>query len=141
MSSRRVLVIEDESGARDALESLLLEDGHLVRSAETGTEGIERYHEFHPDAVVCDFYLPDINGLQVLRRVRAAQDDVMFIMVTAGCGGDEVEQTLRTEADFFLDKPVDLDQLRALLSASPDTTSDSSVRLHHGLKEEKDHYA
>lgn len=141
MSARRVLVIEDETGARDALESLLSEEGYVVRTAGSGVGGLECYEEFHPDTVVCDFYLPDIDGLQVLRRMRADQDNVMFIMVTAGCGGEDVEQTLRTEADYFLDKPVDLSQLRALLNGSASRGTDPSVRLHQRLNGEKEHYA
>src|SRR6185436_7415907 len=99
MAARRILVIEDEPGAREALESLLSEEGYTVASAETG---------------VCDFRLPDTDGLQILRRVRS-EAEVTFIVITAGCGGDGVERTLQREADFFFQKPVDLKRLRHAL--------------------------
>jgi two-component system, OmpR family, response regulator len=118
MEARRVLVIEDENGARDALGSLLAEDGYDVRTAESGRRGLACLEDFHPEAVVCDFYLPDIDGLQVLRQVRAGGGEVIFIMVTAGCGGEEAERKVREEADYFLDKPVDLSQLRRVLQGS-----------------------
>jgi DNA-binding response OmpR family regulator len=114
MAARRILVIEDEPGAREALESLLAEEGYAVASAESGEVGLRRLSEFHPDTVVCDFYLPDTDGLQLLRRVRS-EAEVTFIVITAGCGGDGVERTLQREADFFFQKPVDLKRLRHAL--------------------------
>jgi len=116
MAAQRILVIEDEPGAREALESLLAEEGYTVASAGSGEAGVRRMAEFRPDTVVCDFYLPDTDGLQILRRVRdQAGDDVTFIVITAGCGGDGVERTLQREADFFFQKPVDLKRLRHAL--------------------------
>jgi len=116
MAAQRILVIEDEPGAREALESLLSEEGYTVASAASGHAGLRRLSDFRPDTVVCDFYLPDTDGLQILRRVREeAESDVTFIVITAGCGGDGVERTLQREADFFFQKPVDLKRLRHAL--------------------------
>jgi CheY-like chemotaxis protein len=116
MAAQRILVIEDERGAREALESLLSEEGYTVASAESGESGLRRMTEFMPDTVVCDFYLPDTDGLQVLRRVRSqAGRGVTFIVITAGCGGAGVERTLQREADYFFQKPVDLLRLRSVL--------------------------
>jgi DNA-binding response OmpR family regulator len=109
VAAERILVIEDESGARTALARLLTEEGFSVRTAATGARGLEQIREFSPDTVVCDFRLPDTTGLQVLRAARAASPDKLtFIVVTADCGGAESEQALRREADFFFHKPVDL---------------------------------
>jgi DNA-binding response OmpR family regulator len=116
MAAQRILVIEDERGAREALESLLSEEGYTVASAESGASGLQRLSDFHPDTVVCDFYLPDTDGLQVLRQVRSrAGRGVTFIVITAGCGGAGVERTLEREADYFFQKPVDLIRLRSVL--------------------------
>lgn len=116
MAAQRILVIEDEPGAREALESLLSEEGYTVASAENGESGMRRLSEFRPDTVVCDFYLPDTDGLQILRRVRSqTSHPVTFIVITGACGGDGVERLLRREADFFLQKPVDLKRLRSAL--------------------------
>ena len=115
MAAQRILVIEDEAGAREALKSLLDEEGYTVATAESGLRGLERLHEFHPDTVVCDFYLPDIDGLQVVRSVRSSDDEITVIVITAGCGGEEQESTLRREADFFFQKPLDLRRFRDVL--------------------------
>jgi CheY-like chemotaxis protein len=119
MAAERILVIEDEAGAREALKSLLDEEGYTVATAETGLRGLERLNEFHPDTVVCDFYLPDIDGLQVLRAVRSlSESGITVIVITAGCGGEEAESTLRREADFFFQKPLDLRRFRDVLQSS-----------------------
>lgn len=116
MAAQRILLIEDETGARNALESLLTEDGYVVCSEATGTAGVRRLGEFLPDTVVCDYYLPDIDGLEVLRQMRAdAERDLTFIMVTAGCGGEDAERAVQREVDFFMRKPVDLTQFRRVL--------------------------
>jgi CheY-like chemotaxis protein len=120
MAARRVLLIEDDAAARDGLGSLLAEDGYLVRTAPTGERGLVCAAEFRPDVVVCDFTLPGIDGLQVLRRLRDSQGPVFFIVLTAGCGDDELERALRHEADVFLRKPVDLQRFRAVLADGPD---------------------
>lgn len=119
MAAQRILVIEDETGAREALKSLLDEEGYTVCTAETGRRGLERLSDFHPDTVVCDFYLPDIDGLQVVRAVKALNDSgVTVIVITAGCGGEEAESVLRREADFFFQKPLDLHRFRDVLQHS-----------------------
>ena len=121
---RRVLVIEDEPSAREALVSLLGEEGFSVRSASTGREGIASFGAFRPDFVVCDYYLPDVDGLQVLRTVRTMGGaGTRFIMVTAGLSDATDERALRAEADAFLGKPIDLEQLHLALQPrgpSPD---------------------
>lgn len=115
MAARRVLVIEDDEGSRDALGSLLTEEGYAVRTAASGELGLSCAREFQPDTVVCDFFLPDLDGLQVLRRLRSMRSDVFFIMLTANCGGGEAERALRREADLFLEKPLDLSRFQAVL--------------------------
>jgi CheY-like chemotaxis protein len=116
MTAKRILLIEDEAGAREALESLLLEEGYQVSSAATGARGLAELYDFHPDTVVCDFRLPDTDGLQVLRHVRRAEGPgVTFIVLTAAAGGGEAERELEREADYFFRKPIDLPRLRRVL--------------------------
>lgn len=120
----RVLVIEDDDGARTALASLLTDDGYAVCTAGTGLDGISRAALFRPHAVICDYSLPDVDGLEVMRRLRATYPDLFFIMVTAGRYGPRGERDLRAEADVFLDKPVDLSVLRnALVRATADRST------------------
>lgn len=120
MAAKRILLIEDEAGAREAMVSLLVEEGYQVRAAENGARGLAELYDFRPDTVVCDFRLPDTDGLEVLRHVRRAVGGrVTFIVLTAGCGGEEAERALQREADVFLRKPLDLRRLRRALEGAP----------------------
>jgi len=113
--ARRVLLIEDESAARSALESLLREEGFEVRSAATGRQGLADAREFHPDTVLCDYFLPDIDGLEILRELRGGGHPLSFVAITAGGGGEGAQGALRREADHYLPKPLDLARLREIL--------------------------
>lgn len=115
MPANRILVIEDEPSAREALESLLSEDGFTVATAATGEGALERLRDFRPDTVLCDYRLPDTDGLQLLRAARSGGRPLTFIILTADCGGEAAESALRHEADFFFRKPVDLARLRRVL--------------------------
>ncbi|HEU0012916.1 MAG TPA: response regulator [Longimicrobium sp.] len=116
MAAERILVIEDEAGAREALKSLLDEEGYTVCTAESGAHGLQRLGDFNPDTVVCDFYLPDTDGLQILRHIRSRADEpITVIVITAGCGGEDAETVLRSEADHFFQKPLDLARFRHAL--------------------------
>lgn len=129
MAAQRILVIEDEPGAREALESLLAEEGYTVATAENGEKGLKRLSDFHPDTVVCDFYLPDTDGLQILRRVRDLTGrEVTFIVITAGCGGADAESLLQREADFFFQKPLDLASFRHALQHGEDQDAVAASR-------------
>ena len=119
MAARRVLLIEDNAGARFGLGSLLSDDGYNVMTAPTGERGLACASEFDPDIVVCDFTLPGMDGLQVLRKLREMSRRVFFVVLTAGCGDDRIEAALRAEADVFLRKPVDLPRFRAILESGP----------------------
>jgi DNA-binding response OmpR family regulator len=124
MGAQRVLVIEDENAAREALESLLREEGYTVRAAPSGQAGIDSCRDFDPDVVVCDYYLPDIDGLRVLREIRRVLGKpVRVIMVTAGLSDADDELALRREADAFLAKPIDLGRLHAALHPPPASAS------------------
>ena len=93
------------------------EDGYLVRTAASGARGARvRRASSSPDTVVCDFVLPGHRRPPgPARACGTCAPGCFFIMVTAGCGDGEAERALRAEADLFLDKPVDLSRLRAVL--------------------------
>ncbi len=132
MPATRILVIEDEPGAREALQSLLAEEGYTVCTAESGEAGLQRLREFRPDTVICDFYLPDTDGLHLLRQVRArSAERVTFIVITAGCGGEESETVLRREADHFFQKPLDLARFRTVLQHAASGPRQGRSLAHH----------
>lgn len=111
-----VLLIEDDPRIRGALLRALSGMGHGVHAAETAMEGLEAIVRDAPDVVVLDLGLPDLDGVALLRMVRAVSD-VPVIVATARPSEAEAIRTLRTGADDHLVKPFTAEQLDARITA------------------------
>jgi DNA-binding response OmpR family regulator len=116
-----VLLIEDDQAVRDALELALRRQGHHVRTAATGEDGLAQLRATPPDIVVLDLMLPGIDGFEVCRRVRAA-GSIPIIMFTARSDDVDMVSGLEAGADDYVVKPVQprvLDaRIRAVLRRS-----------------------
>jgi len=110
----------------DALQDIGVTD---VVQAAGGDEALERFLQEDFDLVIVDWCMPGMNGLDVIRGIRAAGSDVPIIMVTAtGTGRDEVMEAIRAGASDYLLKPFDFRVLRAKLKNScPRLQSGSAV--------------
>jgi len=111
-----VLLIEDDVTIRTALIRALGEHGHALSSAPTGGEGLRLALAEHPDIVVLDLGLPDMDGRQVLAMLRAV-NDVPVIVATARDGDPDVVGALNAGADDYVVKPFSGAQLHARISA------------------------
>jgi two-component system response regulator MprA len=113
----RILVVDDERGVREALERALELDGHKVEQAGDGFEALASIAAAPPDAVVLDVLMPELDGLQVCRRLRADGDRTPILMLTARDAiGDRVSG-LDAGADDYLVKPFALEELLARVRA------------------------
>jgi two-component system, OmpR family, response regulator MprA len=113
----RVLVVDDEPAVRSALERALRLEGYDVELASDGAEALHRLSLHSPDAVVLDVLMPHVDGLEVCRRLRAADDRTPVLMLTArDAVGDRVAG-LDAGADDYLVKPFALEELHARLRA------------------------
>lgn len=112
----RVLLIEDDDELRSLLARYLSGQGFVVREAANGTDGLALAVEDHCDIVVLDIMLPDINGLEVLRQLRA-KTHLPVILLTAR--GDETDRIVGFEvgADDYVPKPCNPRELVARLQA------------------------
>lgn len=100
-----VLLIEDDAGVREGLRLALSHQGHRVDAAETGEQGLRKAVSDPPEAVVLDLMLPDVDGFEVCRRLRAI-GDVPIIMLTARGDDMDVVAGLEAGADDYVVKPV-----------------------------------
>ena len=117
---RRILIIEDNTDARQMLRHLLELSGDEVHEAEDGVRGLEQALVLHLDAVVIDLGLPGLDGYQVAQRIRAANRRDMVLIAVTGYG--QREDRLRSSAagfDAHFTKPVDPTALDALLRRHP----------------------
>ncbi|MGI8334496.1 response regulator transcription factor [Actinomadura scrupuli] len=112
----QLLLIEDDPPVRSALVRALSERGHVVSSAPTAMEGLRRAMETHPDLVVLDLGLPDLDGCELLRMLRAVST-VPIIVATARDDERTMVQVLDAGADDYVVKPFGAGQLEARIRA------------------------
>jgi two-component system response regulator MprA len=113
----QVLVIDDDDGVRSAVRRALVLDGHEVLTAESGQAGLDQLAVTTPDAIVLDLGLPDIDGMEVCRRLRGTGDRTPVLMLTARDAIEDRVDGLEVGADDYLVKPYDVRELRARLKA------------------------
>src|SRR3954463_727418 len=117
MGSVRVLIVDDDRSVRDALRRALTLGGYDVQAAEGGQHGLTQVAATSPDAVVLDVGMPDIDGLEVCRRLRGAGNRVPVLMLTARDAVADRIDGLDAGADDYLVKPFDVGELQARLRA------------------------
>ena len=113
----RVLVIEDDDAVRAALRRALILGGYEVVLSASGADGLLQADSALPDAVVLDLGLPDIDGVDVCRRLREGGNRVPILMLTARAAVEDRVDGLEAGADDYLVKPYDVRELRARLNA------------------------
>jgi two-component system, OmpR family, response regulator len=113
----RVLVVDDEATLTELLSMALRYEGWEVRTAADGTAAVRAAREFRPDAVVLDVMLPDMSGLDVLRRLRADATDVPVLFLTARDAVEDRVAGLTAGGDDYVTKPFSLEEVVARLRA------------------------
>jgi two-component system response regulator MprA len=143
----RILIVDDDRPLRDALRRALVLGGYDTVSAGDGVDALTQVSQSSPDAVVLDVGLPDIDGLEVSRRLRAAGNRIPILMLTARDAIEDRIDGLDAGADDYLVKPFDVGELKARLRAllrrsaqasdDPEAPTFRELRLdptRHGVK-------
>jgi PAS domain S-box-containing protein len=126
MPGARILVVDDNADAADSLGSLLQLEGHTVVVTYTSTDALAKLAEFKPDIVLLDIGLPEIDGYEIARRIRASPDHrhVRLIALT-GYGQLEDRQRAKTSGfDAHLVKPVEFSALQRVLAADASSSTE-----------------
>lgn len=117
-----VLVVDDDLGAAQGLAHAIRSFGHRCRTAQDGAEALRAVSDKRPDVIISDWDMPEMNGAELCRRLRAGGDDApytYFILLSAWCDRDHLLAGMTAGADDYQRKPVDVDELEArLLSAA-----------------------
>jgi excisionase family DNA binding protein len=111
---RKILVVDDDAELVELITDVLDKDGRFeVRSVNNGFDAGMMVKEYHPDLIVLDVMLPDINGKEVCQRVRSdpTMDDVKIICISGMVEQDKIEDLRASGADDFMQKPFEVDSL------------------------------
>jgi two-component system response regulator AtoC len=117
----RILVVDDEKLIRWTLRERLEESGYAVVEAETGTEAL-RLADEGADLVLLDVKLPDLDGLEVLRRIRDRHPDTLVILITALATVENAVEAMKRGAWHYLNKPIDVGELLHYVEKALETT-------------------
>jgi DNA-binding response OmpR family regulator len=111
-----VVIVEDEQRIRELVARALAKEGHDVESASTAMDGLQSVVRTSPDLVILDMGLPDLDGTELLKMIRAVSE-VPIIVATARSEDRDVIRTLDAGADDYLVKPFSVEQLEARVRA------------------------
>ena len=112
----RLLIVEDEPDLLRALSRALREDGYAVDTAEDGEDGCYKALEYDYDAIVLDWMLPVMSGVDVLNALRVKKQTPVIMLTAKGAVADRITG-INAGADDYLAKPFDINELRARLRA------------------------
>jgi len=118
LAERSILLIEDNDDTREVLKYMLEVEGARVETADSGHEGLRAAERIHPEVVLCDIGLPDIDGLEVARLLRRQQDlaATRLIALTGYGRAEDARRALEAGFETHLTKPINLEQLLTLLA-------------------------
>ena len=115
---KKILLVEDEHSLRRVIEFQLREAGYEPILAENGRRGYELFTETLPDLVVTDLAMPEMNGIELTRRIKAISPDTPVVVITAFGDIKTAVEAMRSGAEDYLTKPLDWDELRIIIERS-----------------------
>lgn len=135
MNRPRVLLVDDEPQIRRVLRPALTASGYELRDATTGHDALAAFVDFRPDLVILDLGLPDMDGKEVLRRLRSMTAKTPVIILSARDREAEKIAALDMGANDYVEKPFGIGELlarmRASLRVAPEKTAEETI-IHSG---------
>ena len=132
----KVLIVDDEQPIREALGRRLQREDMVIALAANGLEGLRLFHAEHPDLVVLDIVMPEMDGLTVVRRIREVAETPIMVLSAKAITEEDIVEGLAAGADEYLVKPICLNEfvarVKALLRRSQMTTAESDLGYEDG---------
>lgn len=142
----RILVVDDEPSLSELVSMVLRYEGCETKTAETGQQALQLIRDFNPDAVVLDIMLPDLDGIQILTTLRAHDNNVPVLFLTAKDSLEDRLAGLTVGGDDYVTKPFSLEEvvarIRALIRRSTltmESVTDPKIRVGDLLLDEDTH--
>ena len=117
MANKHILIVEDEATLGRVLCDSLRSEGYDVTLATNGIEGIETFKSLHPDLIIADIMMPQMDGLTMVETIRKMNSRVEVLFLSARSGAEDVVEGFRRGGNDYLRKPFSLDELLARVAA------------------------
>ncbi len=115
--AERILVVDDDAGVREALTEFLLSLGYVVVAVQNGQDALIEYGKGAFDVVMADLIMPNMDGMELLRRVREVKNnEVIFLMITGHPSIDTAVDAINRGADDYITKPFHLEDVKLRIS-------------------------
>jgi two-component system, NtrC family, response regulator PilR len=115
--AERILVVDDDSGVREALSEFLLSLGYVVVAVENGEDALAEYEKNVFDVVMADLIMPNMDGMELLRRIREIKNqEVIFLMITGHPSISTAVEAINRGADDYITKPFHLEDVKLRIS-------------------------
>jgi two-component system, OmpR family, KDP operon response regulator KdpE len=133
--SQKVLVVDDEAQITRVLRHSLTAHRYDVRTAADGVSALDTFHDWHPDLIITDLQMPEMDGIEFCREVRKVSTLPIIVLSVRGEERTKVE-ALDAGADDYVTKPFGIDELlarvRAALRRTPDDNNETALKLEDG---------
>src|SRR4030043_463084 len=133
-----VLIVEDDDTMRETLSHVLKRDGYEVYSENSGSGALSMIKKNIIDLILLDMRLPDVNGLEILKKIKEFDTEILVIMMTAYSDVQTAVSAMKSGAYHYINKPFELEELQLLIEKGLETKSliNEVRRLHHQHKVE-----
>lgn len=118
-----ILIIDDNVTLRRSLELSLAEDGYELSTAGTGEDGLTKVKNGLAELVFLDLKLPDMNGIEVLRRIKEINEDIIVIVITAYGDVKSAVEAMKLNAYDYVTKPFEIDEIKLIIIKSSENIS------------------
>jgi len=114
--AKRILVVDDDKGDREALAENLVSLQYAVETAEDGQDALNKYRKGDFEVVLADVIMPNVDGTELLRRIREVSDDVIFLMMADQPSRGTAVESINRGADDYISKPFHLEDVKIRIS-------------------------
>ncbi len=116
MIPKRVLVVDDEQNSREGLSKILTKEGYSVHTADNGKKALLEAEDNKFDLIITDLRMPEMDGIEVLEKLRKKNKDIGVVIVTAYGEVNSYLKAMNLGAFEYLNKPIHLEELRRVIN-------------------------
>jgi two-component system nitrogen regulation response regulator NtrX len=140
MKEKKILVIDDESGIRSSLKGIFEDEGYSVETTSSGETGLNKIKNESFGLVLLDIWLPEINGIEVLKEIKNIDENIQVVMITGHGSVEAAVKSTKLGAYDFLEKPLSLEKvvLTAKNAWKQKSLEEENIQLRQGMKSKPD---